>query len=173
MKKIFPIIILILLANCSGIFKSKPEYLYVQTAKTGSFDGKDLKLYGTSKNTIMFSDRPYRIAGHIKNQDFVKMWNSPKQQDSFRKDPPNAAISYYDKDGKPDIAIIEISNLKTGKNSLNYQAKILEGKLPKQTSEVTLFIDGCVDSPTDIYDADLAETGTTFNDCSSFGSNQN
>ncbi len=141
MKKILSFLIIFSLVNCSVIFKRKPELLFVQSAKSAIYDGKVLRLESVSKNTIYFSDRPYRTVGHIKNADFLKDWNNQKQQDSFKKDPPNAAISYYDKDGKVDVAIVELSNFKVEKNYASYDVKILQGKLLGDMREVTAFID--------------------------------
>ena len=140
MKKLFTILALVFLANCSGIFKSKPEFLFVQTAKNASFDGKTLRLDNISKNLINFSDRPFRIARHTTTQRYAEIWNNGR--DSFRKDPPNATISYHNSNGTPSVAVVEISDLKIKGNSAFYDIKILEGKLNNKFNEVALFIDG-------------------------------
>jgi hypothetical protein len=65
----------------------------VQTAKGMSFDkatGK-LTLEGVSPVTVMFSDRPERIAANMKTASFVPFWS--KGKDGFLSDPPNADIS--------------------------------------------------------------------------------
>lgn len=141
MKKIFSLLIILLLTNCAAPSKQKVELLFVQSGKNADFNGKILKINNITSNTIYFSNRPQRIVGHIPNADFLKAWNSKKQKDSFKKDSPNAAISYYGKDGKPDVAIVELSDFKVEKNSISYEVKILSGKLPKESREVTLFID--------------------------------
>lgn len=143
MKKLFTLLLLISLANCSH-FKTNPELLFAQSGKTAIYDGKVLKINDAAKHTIYFSDRPYRLAGHIKNSDLLKIWSDSKQKNSFKKDNPNAAISYYDENGKPGVAIIELSNLKTGKNSISYDVKIIKGSLLKHMREVSLFIDSII-----------------------------
>jgi hypothetical protein len=140
MKKFLPLIFFILLANCSALKKS-PSFLFVQSAKQASFDGKTLKLSETSPHTVYFSDRPYRIVGSFDNAKFLQEWNNKKDKDSFAKDAPNAWISYYDENGKAGSAVIEISDLKLTKNSVSYKVKILEGKLPKEMKKVSLVID--------------------------------
>lgn len=50
-------------------------------------------LRGVSPATILFSDRPKRIAGHMDTKEFVAFWSEGK--DSFAKDPPNATLSIF------------------------------------------------------------------------------
>ncbi len=141
MKKILSLLFLFSLINCGGIFKKDPQLLFIQSGKTASFDGKVLRINQPSPHTLFFSDRPYRSVGHISNETFSKIWYNKKQQNSFKKDSPNSAISYYDKNGRPYVVIIETSNLKVAKNSISYDVKILQGKLKKEMKEVSLFID--------------------------------
>jgi len=138
MKKIFSLLILLSLANCSGILKHKSYLLLVQESKNATFDGKVLQLNNVAKSTIYFSSKPERIAGHVSNVTLAKYWNSKKHHKSFKKD---ATISYYDNKGKADIATLELSNYKVKTNSVSYEAKVVKGKLPKNVDNVTLIID--------------------------------
>ncbi len=145
MKKLSSFFLLLALANCS-LFKNGPTFLFVQNAKTASYDGKVLKLNNVTKNVVLFSNRPQRITAKMSNDNFVKMWNNNKQKNSFKKDPPNSAISYIDEKGNLKSAIVENSDLKIVKNSIRYNVKVLSGKLSKNMKDVTLFIDdqaGC------------------------------
>ncbi len=115
------------------------QFLFVQSASTGSFDGKQLRLNGVGK-TIFFSDRPYRINGHAKTSHFVEFWN--KGADSFKADPPNATLSVFDEDEGPvKNAVIELLNPVLEGNTITYDVKILEGKIPEAFEEASLFID--------------------------------
>jgi hypothetical protein len=69
------------------------DFLFVQTAKSMSFDKSTnkLTLEGVSSTTLFFTDRPERIAGNMKTTSFIPFWSTGK--DSFLKDPPNADIS--------------------------------------------------------------------------------
>ena len=69
------------------------DFLFVQTAKSVSFDKatSKLTLHDVSSTTLFFSDRPERIAGNMKTSAFVPFWSTGK--DSFLSDPPNADIS--------------------------------------------------------------------------------
>ena len=64
------------------------DFLFVQTAKGMTFDkstGK-LTLEEVSPITVMFSDRPERVAANMKTAAFVPFWG--KGKDSFLSDPP-------------------------------------------------------------------------------------
>jgi hypothetical protein len=72
---------------------TQADFLFVQTAKAMSFDqaANKLTLQGVSPITVMFTDRPERIASHMRTAQFVPFWS--KGKDSFLSDPPNADIS--------------------------------------------------------------------------------
>src|ERR1700730_5269585 len=71
------------------------DFLFVQTAKGMKFDkaASKLTLNGVSPITVMFSDRPERIAANMRTAAFVPFWS--KGKDSFLSDPPNADISIW------------------------------------------------------------------------------
>src|SRR3970282_214159 len=59
-------------------------------AQQGGQTGVQLKPYRlvkVSQQTLFFSDRPVRIAGHYKMVDYLKTWSEGK--DNFGEDPPN------------------------------------------------------------------------------------
>lgn len=59
-------------------------------------DGK-LVLIGLSPNAILFADRLVRAAGHNLTARIVEDWGNGS--DNFAKDPPNAIVSGFKKDG--------------------------------------------------------------------------
>ena len=69
---------------------SEPEFLFVQSAKSLSFDKASSKmtLEGVSPATIFFSDRPERIAGNMTTAAFIPFWS--KGKDNFASNPPNS-----------------------------------------------------------------------------------
>ena len=140
MKKLISFFILLVLTNCSLFHKHKPEFLFLQKAKTVTYDGKILKLSDAFPSTIYFSNRPYRIVGHVRNHDFIRLWNETRK-DSFKKVVPNGAISYVDKKGNPDVAVVELLEIKVEKKSILYHIKLLNGNLPDSASDAILFID--------------------------------
>jgi hypothetical protein len=116
------------------------DFLFVQTAKGMSFDktsGK-LTLEGVSPVTIMFSDRPERIAANMKTTAFVPFWS--KGKDSFLSDPPNADISLLEGDQLRQIVAVLRDPVVQGDN-LTYTVKVLEGEMPAKGADVSVFID--------------------------------
>jgi len=116
----------------------KPQYLFVQSAKSGSFDGEKLTLRGIPL-VVYFSDRPYRIAGHVSLKEFLGKWD--KGSDSFRADPPNATLSIYEESGSKN-AVIELMDPRIDGDSLTYKVRVLEGNVPSSFGSSSLFIDG-------------------------------
>ena len=116
------------------------DFLFVQTAKGMTFDQANSKmtLVDVSPITVMFADRPERVAGNMKTARFVPFWSEGK--DSFLKDPPNADISIVEGDSmRQVVATLEQPELKDG--NLTYTVKILEGEMPASGSDVSVFID--------------------------------
>lgn len=118
--------------------KGKVQYLFVQNAKDVSLTDAKLTLKGISGATVLFSDRPDRIAGHMTTADFVKNWNMG--EDSFRIDNPNATLAIFG-EKEPNDVVVELSNPVLENDDLSYDIKVLEGSIPKQGGECSLFID--------------------------------
>jgi len=114
------------------------EFLFVQSATTGSFDGKTLTLDGVG-STSYFSDRPNRIVGHMANDTFVSNWAEGK--DSFESDPPNAVLSVLGESGVND-STVELSSPQLKGHQLSYQVQVLDGTPPMEFKSASLFIDG-------------------------------
>jgi len=113
------------------------QYLFVQNADGGTFDGERLALKDISA-TIYFSDRPHRVAGSVATQKFVETWD--QGENSFQEDPPNAAISIFG-DKENSGAIVEISDPQIEGDVLSYKARLLRGQLPPTFGECSVFID--------------------------------
>ena len=132
-----------------------PEVLFVQSANGIVFKDGVLTLKDISPTTVFFTDRPQRAAGHVRNDMFLKAWNDGKN--SFKVDPPNAALSFFDgMGGRPALAVMVLSTPRADGKNLLYTARLLQGNIPAQTAEATLFIDG-MDAPC-TPTADLALT---------------
>jgi hypothetical protein len=117
-----------------------PESLFVQTAKNVAFKDGVLTLQDVSPVTTFFSDRPERIVGHVRNDLFLKQWTEGKN--SFKTDPPNAALSVFNDKARPTGAVIVLSNPRLDGKNLLYDVRALKGTLPTAGAETTLFIDG-------------------------------
>ena len=118
--------------------------MFVQIADDVKVDtaAKTIRLVNVNQQTLYFSDRPVRIAGHLKMGDYLKEWTAKAGKDNFGEDPPNAALSVYET-GKPDntLVIVEINDPQIDGFDLIYSYKIIEGSLPSGGGATSLFID--------------------------------
>jgi hypothetical protein len=117
---------------------NKADFLFVQNATGVTYADGKLTLMGVNPATVMFSDRPERIAGHMTTARFVPFWS--EGSDSFVKDPPNATLSFLD-DKTLDDAVVELRDPVLAGNDLSYQVKLLEGTIPANAGAASLFID--------------------------------
>lgn|SRR5215475_10766456 len=118
----------------------KADFLFVQTAKSMTFDkaANELRLEGVSPITIMFTDRPERIASQMKTEKFVPFWS--KGKDSFLSDAPNADVSILEGD-KLHQVVVTLMDPSHQEDTLSYKVKVLKGEMPAKGSNVSLFID--------------------------------
>jgi hypothetical protein len=116
----------------------KVEMLFVQSTRSATVSNGKLTLKGVSPTTVFFSDRPERIAGHVTTDEMIPLWSEGK--DSFLKDPPNATLSSFDKDGKVSNVVLELRNPKLAGDTMTYDVRIIQGT-PENTEAASLFID--------------------------------
>jgi hypothetical protein len=114
------------------------DFLFVQNAKSVAFADGKLTLEGVSPATVMFADRPERIAGHMATARFVPFWSEGK--DSFLADPPNATLSFLEDESLAD-AVVELQDPVLSGDDLSYRVKVLEGEIPASAGLASLFID--------------------------------
>ena len=114
------------------------NWLFVQTAASVSSDGKTFTLKGVNPQTLMFTDRPERMTGDAPTTKFVEYWTSGKSD--FEKDPPNATLSSI-VDGKPHLAVVELTNPQLNGDTLTYTIKVLGPDAPQSGQSASLFID--------------------------------
>ena len=121
-----------------------PQYMFVQIADDVKVDtaAKTFRLVNVNQQTLYFTDRPVRIAGHIKMADYLKEWTAKAGKDNFGQDPPNAVLSIYEP-GQTDntAAVVEITQPKIDGSDLVYNYKLIEGSLPAGGGATALFID--------------------------------
>jgi hypothetical protein len=129
-----------LVSRASADDKKEIDYLLVQTAKGLTFDkaANRLSLVGVSPVTLFFADRPERVAGNMRTADFVPFWS--KGNDSFKKDPPNADVSFVDGDSMRQVVIVLRDPVLEG-DSLHYTVRTLNGEMPVRAQDVSVFID--------------------------------
>ena len=128
-------------AQSSGTTQAKaPEVQFVQVAKNVTFKDGVLTLGDASPMTTFFSDRPQRLTGQLRNDLFAKLWNEGKN--GFKDDPPNAALTVFNPVGKPNQAIVVLTNPRLDGKNIHFDVRTLKGEIPAQGGESTLFIDG-------------------------------
>lgn len=116
----------------------KADFLFVQNARSITHGDGRLTLKGVNPVTILFSDRPERIAGHMSTVRFVPFWSEGSQ--SFLLDPPNATLSFLEHREMED-AVVVLQDPKLEGEDLSYQVRVLEGTLPEKGGAASLFID--------------------------------
>lgn len=114
------------------------EYLFVQNAEWAALADGVLRLGGISSSTLYFSDRPERIAGHMTTAAFVDLW--AEGRDSFKSDPPNAALSAPIGDELQEVVVV-LEEPKLEATDLVYQVEVLEGEETLAGGPGSLFID--------------------------------
>jgi hypothetical protein len=116
------------------------EALYVQSAQGVTSRDGAFTLHGLAPSTLMFSDRPERIVGHLTAAQFVEGWGHG--ENSFQDDPPNAVLSFLEEgDEIPEDVVVTLTNPRMEGADLTYNATLLEGELPSATGPCSLFID--------------------------------
>jgi hypothetical protein len=114
--------------------------LAVINSRGATLTGGVLTLSGVSANSIVFADRPFRAAGHVLTQHFLREWD--EGSDSFAKNPPNATISVLSAEGDSvEDAVVVLKSPKLEGETLTFQVSVLEGSLSKATGPASLFID--------------------------------
>jgi hypothetical protein len=137
-------VVLIVIAIWAGVkhFRQQAQLMFVQSAEALKVDpaASTFRLVNVNQQTLFFSDRPQRIAGHYKMADYLKEWSEGK--DNFGEDPPNATLSVYEP-GQADqsLVVVEINNPVIDGADLIYSYKVLDGTMPASGGETALFID--------------------------------
>ena len=122
--------------------ESKVQLMFVQSSESLKADDKTLRLVNASPQTIYFTDRPVRMAGHITMSDYMKEWTAAAGPNNFSKDPPNATLSVYEAGKESNVlTVVEISQPVIEGRDLVYRYKVIEGKVPATGGATSLFID--------------------------------
>ena len=125
------------------------DALFVIRADNVTFANGRMMLKGVDPNITYFCDRPVRTAGHLTIQALNEMVIEGKN--NFLENPPNAAISIFAKDNQiTDIVVTLPSAPKVNGDTLDFEIKVIAGKLPNEGGKVALFVDpiGVPMSPT-------------------------
>ncbi len=121
---------------------AKPEIvpsLFVLNSRGATLQGDTLTMTGVTPHSIIFADRPVRSAGHQLTADVIADWGSG--DDSFTKNPPNATLSVFSKDGSVKDAVVVLKNPKLEGDKLTFNVQTLEGDIAGADGGAALFID--------------------------------
>ncbi|MFL5240193.1 MAG: hypothetical protein ACJ8EL_21865 [Rhizomicrobium sp.] len=122
---------------------AKPELiqsLIVMNSRGATLQGDKLTLIGMAPSSIVFADRPVRLAGHEPTAMLLEDWG--KGNDNFTKDPPNATISAFSKDGSSvKDAVVVLKTPKMEGDNLTFTVQVLEGDITGADGPASLFID--------------------------------
>jgi hypothetical protein len=122
---------------------AKPEVvpsLIVFNSRGAALQGNKLVLTGVSPNSIIFADRPVRAAGHDLTAHIVDDWGTGS--DNFAKDPPNATVSAFSKDGSAiRDAVVVLKSPRLEGDRLTFDVNVLEGDLTGADGAAAIFID--------------------------------
>lgn len=125
------------------IGQHKPDIvpsLIVLNSRGATMQGGKLVLTGVSPNSIIFADRPIRSAGHALTTHLLEEWATGS--DSFAKDPPNATVSGFSKDGSViKDAVVVLKTPKIEGDKLTFDVDVLEGDLTGADGPASIFID--------------------------------
>jgi len=122
--------------------ENKVQLMFVQTADDFKADGNTLRLVNVGQQTLYFSDRPVRIAGHLTMPAYLDEWKAGEGPDNFSSDPPNATLSVYESGRHENtLAVVKISHPVIEGKDLVYNYKLIEGAMPKAGGATALFID--------------------------------
>jgi hypothetical protein len=120
----------------------KVQLMFVQTADDLKADSNTLRLVNVGQQTLYFSDRPARVAGHLTMPAYLDEWKAGEGPDNFSSDPPNATISVYESGNHENtLAVVKISHPVIDGKDLVYNYKLIEGTMPKAGGATALFID--------------------------------
>ena len=129
----------------------KASFLFVLRAHHGvitkTSGGYTLTLKGMDNKVLYFSDRPVRKAGYITMTQFMGGW--AKGKDSFKDNPPNAAIVHAalksNEKGIAQAVPLELTNPVRTDNGWTFHLKNLDGKVSIGNYHgITIFVDNDV-----------------------------
>jgi hypothetical protein len=133
-----PVVISSAMLSAAESPAGKAEFLFVQSARRMRYRNGVLTLVDVNPVTVVFSDRPQRLAGHMLTEAFVPFWS--EGDDSFEDDPPNADLAILE-GGQDDNVVLTLHSPRLEGPDLSYRVDALEGQPPATGGAASLFID--------------------------------
>jgi hypothetical protein len=115
--------------------------LIVMNSDGATLTTDKLTLTGIANNSIIFADRPVQAAGHALTAHLLEEWSGADDA-TFAKDPPNATVSAFSKDGSViRDAVVVLRNPVVEGDQLTFDVQVLEGDLAGADGAASVFID--------------------------------
>ncbi len=112
--------------------------LIVINSRSAKLDGQKLVLDGVLPTATLFTSRPKRSVGHMVTPDMADIWRTG----SFAKDPPNATVSVFHKDGgNVSDLVVTLKTARLEGEKLTFDVDVLEGSLGSADGPASVFID--------------------------------
>lgn len=112
--------------------------LFVVNSRNAKLQADKLTLEGVSPRAIVFATRPSRSILQIATPDMVELWRTG----SFARNPPNATVSVFEKDGSgiSDAVVILAKATLTG-DTLVFDVALVNGNIAGAEGPASVFID--------------------------------
>ncbi|CAI8429328.1 MAG: Uncharacterised protein [Flavobacterium sp. SCGC AAA160-P02] len=139
MKKLLLLSVFLIFACTSDTKKSDESWLFVHTAKNAQVTNNTTIIMPLTRDIFAFTDRPYRKHLYLNGKQYASLW-STDETNSFKTDPPNAVLTWVDKDEVKEIEVI-ITNTSFNEGNLTYSIKENSGIVVNKIENVSLFVD--------------------------------
>jgi hypothetical protein len=112
--------------------------LFVLNARAARLAGSRLTLEGVSPGAIVLATRPSRSVLQVATPDLVELWRTG----SFARNPPNAALSVFEKDGSgiSDAVVVLARPILAG-DTLTFDVAVVNGSIAGADGPASVFID--------------------------------
>ncbi len=141
-SRVLACIAAVLLVKAATAEEKSIQLLFVQTSESIEVDegNKTVRLVNIDPQTVYFSDRPYRKAGHISMDKYLEAWT--EVDGNFSETPPNAALSVFEAgQDENSLVVLELFEPVVEGADLIYRYVVLDGELPASGGPAALFID--------------------------------
>ena len=138
MKKLLLLSALFIYAFTSDTKKSDKSLLFVHTAESAQVTSNNNIIMPLERDIFAFTDRPYRKHYWLNGEQYASLW-STDGTNSFKTDPPNAVLTWVEKDVVKELEVIITDAIFDG-NQIRYTFKdiVIDSKDLRQ---VSIFVD--------------------------------
>ena len=139
MKRLLLLSALFILACTSDTKKSNESWLFVHTAENAQVTNSTTIMIPLTRDVFAFTDRPYRKHLYLNGKQYASLW-STDGTNSFKTDPPNAVLTWVDKDEVKELEVI-ITNTNFNEGYIIYSIKENSEMVVDTIKNVSFFVD--------------------------------